>query len=372
MRQDLYFEFLRLLVQIENSTPQNNRNLKELICKEDLDKDLDLFHFLVKTGIGGYVYSKLSSLNLINLPESTFFQLKKHFLFHSLRNEVMLQELEKVKQEFRKNNIEFICLKGAVLIEKHYNDLGSRVLSDCDLLLARSSQLKAMELMSTGGFTKKYEQSTDLIQLLEIPTPYSFSKKNITIDFHLSLQRRGTYKIETLKLFENQLNESLEIHDELIHLCIHLFKHVNRGNAKFYHLIDIHLLLNIESTDWLRIKKRATDFNCLKAVNETLYIVHSFLNSPINIEIRNQITQERREELIQIAKKALSGDGKETFRFQNIYLKEMTGLPLSSILFAFFRKTFPDLEFIRTNYCNKNILMAYFLYWNSRISKFKL
>lgn len=365
----IYFEFVTLTLTADKFKTESIIELDQHILKFDLRKDKNLIHFLQKTGLAGFVYKRLSNFDLIK--DDLFNQLQYFYLRNFLLNETLLKEFYSIKKTLEKEKIDFISLKGINLIQQYYEDIGMRPLSDIDILFKIDDSEKVTDIFTGLGYIKLFEQSTDLISLLKIPTPFSFHKKDISIDFHIHIQRGGTYSINTDDLFKRKLSNTLDLNDEIIHLCIHFHKHFKRGYAQLYHLVDIALIINQEKICWGEIYSRSKECHCYFQVLEVLHILRKTFKIQLPDLTENSENNSIEDSLWHQLTGAIMSDKREKFSLKEIYKKEMQGLALKHILFVFLRKTLPNREFIYTNYPNQRILKGYIAHLRGKFTKFR-
>ena len=71
----------------------------------------------------------------IDIPEEVFRRSEKKYWYIQIHNEIKLERIIELSQEFNKNNIDHVFLKGASQIITTYKDfMGLRPMSDIDLL----------------------------------------------------------------------------------------------------------------------------------------------------------------------------------------------------------------------------------------------
>lgn len=127
----------------------------------DLVKDNDFVECLVKISssylIMPLIYTKLKSNGLLDLFPKDFVEFIKEInLLNKYRNEHLLNELDFFNQLFKKNNIDFVFLKGAALISHSYfEDISDRMLGDIDILVSKNDFKKSIKLLKELGYNSK-------------------------------------------------------------------------------------------------------------------------------------------------------------------------------------------------------------------------
>ncbi len=224
--------------------------------------------------------------NRVHYPPWLFSRLKDHFTESSIRNLVLLQESERVRNRLKAARIEVIPLKGVVLATTVYPDPGLRPFSDIDLLIHKSDLAAAKRLLLDegycavpvlrNGFAEDYTNTVSFVR--EAP---GFP---IVIEVHWHLVYFPTY-VPFLKIGEfwataqaGRINdcEMLTLRPEyhLVQLCLHYYLH---AACYLIWLIDIALFINRNRPviDWTEVMRVARRFRIEEAVTEVLGAVSS-------------------------------------------------------------------------------------------------
>jgi hypothetical protein len=158
-------------------------------------------------------------------------------------------------------NVKFVAVarlesQSGIIIASHaYN-------SEVDLESVR-------KLMKINGYNEYIVDEYLLIsELTKNPSPYQYSKNNVSIDFHVLLNRVGKISLNIADYwnsatkkegsFEFALNPNLEF----IHLCYHLYKHLEGKDCKLIWLTDLCLFIEQEEIDWEEIKNYSEEYKC--------------------------------------------------------------------------------------------------------------
>ena len=71
------------------------------------------------------------------VPDSILSRLKNHYLSSLRRNMILLEELKQVVEEFTRQGIQVVVLKGGYLAEHVYEDIACRPIGDLDIPFVR-------------------------------------------------------------------------------------------------------------------------------------------------------------------------------------------------------------------------------------------
>ena len=244
-------------------------------------KDWKLFQKLaLQTSLAPLCYKSLVTSGHYDIPEETASFLKRVYTKILAQNILILDEYDRLKVILDQAEIPYVPLKGVRLIGEYYKDAGLRNTSDVDLLFRKSDLEAVRKLMKTNGYNEYIvDEYLRISELTQNPSPYQYSKNNVSIDYHILLNRVGKislniadYWSQTIKKensFEFVLNPNLEF----IHLCYHLYKHLDGNDNKLVWLTDIYLFIEREQLDWEEIKKYSEKYKCWDEVLGILKLV---------------------------------------------------------------------------------------------------
>ena len=232
--------------------------------------DWELFQKLaLQTSLGPLCYRSLVTSGIYDIPKEAASFLKRVYTKILAQNILILEEYDRLKVILDKAEIPHVPLKGVRLIGTYYKDAGLRNTSDVDLLFRKKDQEAIRMLMKNSGYREFIiNEYVFISELTQNPSPYQYSKNNVSIDFHILLNRVGTISLNIADYwssaikkedsFEFVLNPNLEF----IHLCYHLCKHLDGNTNKLIWLTDIYLFLEREKIDWKEIKKHSERYKC--------------------------------------------------------------------------------------------------------------
>ena len=155
-----------------------------------------------------FLYFEVKENNAkIDIPEEVFEIIKKSYLYNHVHNEIKLGKITELSQEFNKNDIDYVFLKGASQIITTYKDfMGLRPMADIDLLVRKKDRLRSEDALRNLGYKTEDEEEWRLWSLKKhFHLTYS---KNITfLELHwdilwpVDLYRFNNY-IALKKMFE--------------------------------------------------------------------------------------------------------------------------------------------------------------------------
>lgn len=234
------------------------------------------------------IYVPFISVNYI--PEEYTYKLKSTYYKVLSRNILFQNVFSQLITEFTKYSISFIPLKGIYLSEWLYGDMGLRQLSDIDILIKPEDAKRTLFLLESLGFKSQIsinEQiEKDDINLVHF-SPMMLN--GISIEVHIKLLKDNFIPVESIwehsvKCFiSNQPVKVLWLHDMLIHVCLHLNKHMLNGTMQFTGWLDIVNLLEkyVGNEDWEELLKRCDLFNCRSVVFMQIILAKEYMNATV-------------------------------------------------------------------------------------------
>ena len=245
-------------------------------------------------GIAPLLFKKLSLLsNKQLIPDKVQVHLQQAYYKTFSRSTMLYEQFRKVIEEFGKQNIRVIALKGIYLSEFLYRDIGLRQFSDIDLLVNKEDGEKCLSVLRTMGFKAVILGVTEFIDSKSEVIHYSPMVLNgVSVEIHIKLHRFSKhYAIDVNSFIQravpvklNSVNVSaLELHDLLIHLCVHLDKHFRGGHVQFTSFSDLVNLLDKYAAEinWTLLKERCTENKASKVVFTYLMLVHYFYKATL-------------------------------------------------------------------------------------------
>lgn len=189
-------------------------------------------------------------------------------------SENQLMEIDRVCQEFDKNGIEYMKLKGSN-IKSLYPKHEIRVMSDADILI-REEQYETIEgLLTSLGYEYKYSSDHELVWNGEV-LPIELHKRIIPSyqkDFY-------AYFGDGWKLAHKKSDDTCEyvmkLEDEFIYLFTHLSEHYREAGIGIKHMTDIYLFLN---------KYPQLDLDYVYAELEKLQLLNFFKNVKKTLDV---------------------------------------------------------------------------------------
>jgi hypothetical protein len=232
-------------------------------------------------------------------------------------NSLLLNELDRVFLALQKEDIPVVVLKGAVLANSVYPNIGLRPFGDLDLLLPRDSIDKAVQIVKDQlGYTQlKPDVINNLNQFIDYHLVVRGGPGNrVSLEFHWGLvtSMDSWYSVpiewfweqtDTLshlysmvedvpsnQMWSNHHTFALTPTAHLLYLLAHSFLQHGRKRTKLIWLFDIHLVISKDNIDWDLLISKANEFQWSPAVHSALQVVEELFGTYIPSFVFSSLT----------------------------------------------------------------------------------
>ena len=218
-----------------------------------------------------------------------------HFNMH--RHRVLLRLLAELDAE----GVPAIPLKGPLLAERYYGDVGLRTFGDLDILVSQARAEQTRKTLRAAGFEPLQamgEAERRRFWGKQLAYEMRRPRDGIEVEIHTALMhrihafrltaddvRRRSRPVET----GGQTVFALAPDDLLLYLCAHGTKHWWK---RLLWVCDIDRVVDQGSVDWPRVWKRAARRGSLRALKMGLYVAHDWLHTPLPESFREAVTQD--------------------------------------------------------------------------------
>ncbi|OOE14571.1 nucleotidyltransferase family protein [Fictibacillus arsenicus] len=242
--------------------------------------------------VGATTYSLLKRQNKLHQTPD-FFQNKLQEIYTDtlyknifIKNQTML-----ILNEFEKQRIEVIPLKGPLFTEKYFGDLGSRYSSDIDLLVKKKDVNKAAECIKQLGFHTEKEE-------IELHFHCGFYKEitnspcPLAVELHWDLVKENTSNLDIEAFWSDstrfqstyQYVKELSDYHAFYMICLHGWRH-NLDSLKYY-LDIIQMIYRIAlSLNFTRLINEAEYHQTKRRLVRTISLVYN--QYPFLTEFKN-------------------------------------------------------------------------------------
>lgn len=199
------------------------------------------------------VYYNLNKIYKQNIPEPIFTILKNSYYATLAKNMYLWREFCYIQDAFNKTGIKVIPLKGIILAETLYHNLGLRPMVDIDILVQEKDLYTAKnELLQLGYKIYLKDLPEDYWRKYHCHFQFHNLDKNILLELHWAFAPPRPNKIDLSLIWKRsrpQLIDHTEIltltpEDTLFSLCFHICRDIfNLQHLELKELCDIHELI---------------------------------------------------------------------------------------------------------------------------------
>jgi len=284
-----------------------------------------------------------------------------------------------VLQEFEKQHIDSILLKGAALSHQIYPEAGLRPRSDADLLVPLNKFPDACTLLEQLGYSRTDPFAGDLVKVARVYSKMGRFNLPHVVDLHSEItSTHGPYRehmtYDRIKLTSISLPglapnaHCMSKCHALLHACFHSAQHYSHFGESLIWLYDIHLLLENLSEDEL-----TEAFGLARLTKTSGLLAHGISRS--HYWFLNEVPESIKSELIN-----LEGDRSLEILEDNLELgianraisdiREISGVP-NKIRYIL-QRLFPPINYMMETNNSKNLLRVPLLYVQRIINVAKL
>lgn len=198
-----------------------------------------------------------------------------------IHNHILLEEISLISHGLLELQINATMLKGIHLLFDLYPDIGSRFMSDIDLLIDSNDMSKWSNLLTSLNY-RPILQKTFYANNFKA----EWTKKVGEIEVNIELHTRLFFhlKSEDWRIEKSSFNNiyQLKKEDLFLHLCGHLA--LQHTFIKLYWLFDIYFLLKKyqQTLDWNYILNKSHKAHLFKSVQMTLWVLSKYFNLKID------------------------------------------------------------------------------------------
>ena len=251
-----------------------SNSIRNEVCKKKYDNVdwNELMNLSRKHKIEGLIYSALNKSRLLeNIDEDKVNELKKEVFFTGVTQISNMSKLEIVFNEFSKENVPVIVLKGLV-VREYYPQPEQRSMSDADIFVKAKELNKSKKILIDLGYTEVDAEASHHIKYIKSGYPM--------IELHWHVMKRDGFSDE-LDLFEDDIWDrtievnvkgakvlSLGYEDLALHLCMHMAAHLAASGFGVRQIADLVLLVEKKGhlIDWTLFINKAEEFGFKKFI----------------------------------------------------------------------------------------------------------
>lgn len=296
------------------------------------------------------------------VPSVHFDHLREHHRHTAMRSLFIGSEFLRVVRALQAENIDVMALKGAALLGTRYKDLGTREMSDIDLLVKPESANRAQEIVSGFGYEPVGDVSDEHQHLprLHSHTPehsFEIHTHMVSADgaFHFEIEsvwnRAQLTDLHGVKVYVPSPEHML------LHLCLHFF--LDRRFTSSSGLRQLHDVARViedsdSKVDWNFFSEEIRQNNLERPVYSVLSVVSKLMDvdvpASVLTDLRPADYSDRLEELFVrqrvLTPRALTAT--ELVPHESVYT-------FGAVIKGVFRRIVPSKQYMETHYGHDDV-----------------
>jgi hypothetical protein len=325
-------------------------------------------------GVAPLLYHRLTSGPATpRIPENVLRMLREDYLINGARNALLYQDLQKLLQALRQDQIPVIALKGACLAELVYGDPALRTMGDIDIMVGKAdlprtaNRLRAMgyscknydlELRAMGYPGKNYDLEKWCLLFNHLPR--FFKPPNPRVEIHWTILMPTRPLRPDLEGLWNRARPAtiagtgalvLSPADLLLHLCAHA-----GGQDMGPFCLGLRPLCDISAVlqhyegelDWKEVAARAREWQAARCVFLALLLAKTMLAARVPEEFLQSLRPGDFDDrwLATAQSIVLAGEAGEVMRPVKVFADKCATASLGDRVKRLLRTAFPAREYM--------------------------
>jgi len=247
-------------------------------------------------GILPLLYFNINKIQKQAIPCSAFTALKTYCHVTLVKNMYLWKEFLGIQDELNRAGIKVIPLKGIILSETLYHNLGLRPMLDIDVLVQENSLSFAEKQLQLLGYEKRLENLSENYwrkyrHHFQLYNPH----KNINLEVHWALapphpnrlNLKEAWERSHVQIIDHREILTLSAEDTLLFLCLHIGRQITTlQHLQLKNLCDINeLILQSPNLDWEYIINKATTWRIRGALFYVYLLTEKYLSTPWPLKV---------------------------------------------------------------------------------------
>lgn len=244
-------------------------------------------------GVAGLIYNNIKKADYLknDIPDKVLIGLEDYYNLVLTKNLVLWNEFLNVWDNFKKNNIEIIPLKGIIFAESLYHNIALRpIIADIDILIKQNHINLANHILEDLGYKLIIKDSSHV---------NTYSKNGTILELHWFMLPSWLNRIKTEKLWENSAIYTIDDRD----IRILSFEDSLMVSAlqtrqdwplfKLFRICDINEILvqHENHLNWNYILNEGREYGIYQTLCFNLYFCQQLFGSPIPKNVLMKISK---------------------------------------------------------------------------------
>lgn len=231
-----------------------------------------ILEYATKNGIAPLIYKYINAASLKHSVPVQIYEKLRNSYFHTFsKNTRLFDDFSAILRSFEIEGIQCVLLKGIVLAEFVYQDIGLRPMDDIDILVREEDLDTAHQILLDNGFVSSLIVKSKFIgQYVKSHHLPPYRKGSSTIEVHRHIQtERSSHQININEIWSRAVPLQMGINrvlvpddsDMLIHLITHLDTHFSYSGFRFGGFCDIAEFIKFRNINWDSVLLFAERYN---------------------------------------------------------------------------------------------------------------
>jgi hypothetical protein len=211
--------------------------------------------------LAGFLYGAIRRSGISSsFPEATVARLRSSYVRQWADNQCRLREAARLSRSLRETAPDLVFLKGPILADRLYGDLGMRAIVDVDLLVRWRDVGRVEAVLFADGYRRRSKQTIFRGLAHVFAHDFAYEREGFAVEVHWALQRHPGLKLDhdavrgraTMFEVEGLTLRAAATTDELVLQILSAFTDLQLGEAKLRTFVDQYALLAAlgERFDW--------------------------------------------------------------------------------------------------------------------------
>jgi hypothetical protein len=289
----------QLLLYCATSQPDVGRIAE--VVREDVDWQI-LLDLATRHRVQPILCQTLKSVCWDIVPLRIKRQLEHSYMLNVPISLIFAAELLRLLDQFQQSGIALAAFKGIILAELVYGDLSLREFSDLDIIVREADLSKSEDILTALGYKADFPDRDYRSSFLRYQGQYAFRHREtgVSVDLHWRLSAKGEpFPLQPAKIW-SRLGEvkiigrrvpTLALDDLALFLAGHGTK---EGWRYLSWICDFaEFLRKYQNTDWVSVRGRAQDSNCLRSLQLAIVLASTLLHAPAPAELLEEARKNR-------------------------------------------------------------------------------
>jgi len=276
-------ELLRLFVK-----GTDDPGIERILLREDHD-GCSFAEFCQRHLLAGFLYSDPVYHRLKHLfPREIVEVFRRCYVRQWIRNESLMDEVERLGALFRHTGQEVIYLKGLFLAQRLYGSIGRRAIADLDILVRTVEDVEVVQrLLIEQGYQRISGVPVGRRVAFWFAHHFAYRRDSHLVELHWDLQRHFTFHIDAERIWgtkrslvhDDETYDVLSDEYELVAQIISIFMDVQVGKIILKPLLDTYSILKRigGNLDWAEyFERRRSEGLFLISLNVLDLVLHTW------------------------------------------------------------------------------------------------